>query len=171
MSDQVSELKQECARLEEDCLYTATAMHILLKWLRTASLGLHVLPVIFGSLGGWSLLKDSGLPITAAIFSFLAGLFPIIYKAVGLERTIATVKRVGADFRNLRDDFRRLKKVSSLGSYDTFAKEFSRYNDLLKKARQENVTIPEFIFEKARTKIQAKGHMAHDVDLGKTLTH
>jgi hypothetical protein len=163
MAECIDELRMECQRLEDDCNYTSVAMFIWLKWLRGISLGFHVLPLIFGSIAGWNLLKQLDLPILVATCSFFAGLFPVIYKAVGMEKSIATVKKVGADFRNLRDDFRRLKNVSSLGDYDTFAKEFGHFHVLLKNARQENVTIPEFVFEKARRKI-SEGHMTYDID-------
>src|SRR3546814_11058571 len=96
MSDMASITAQECRRQQESCLYTSTSMYGWLRSMRRWHKVLVIAPILFGAVASWSILKGIENPWVVwgtAVSGLLAGLFPAIFKALGLDGHIAEVSR------------------------------------------------------------------------------
>ena len=62
-------LKAQCAEQRERCLYTSTTLLIWLRCLRKVRIGFVIVPIVFGALASWDLLKgdDRFAVVTAAL--------------------------------------------------------------------------------------------------------
>ncbi len=155
-------LFDECNRQKENCEYTALSFTIWLRrlrWRRTASM---VLPVIFGALATWQIVAQYAAGL-AAVFTLLATVIPLVYRASKTDASIAQFTKLAGAFTNLRDRFRQLAEVGPHKDLAGFEREFTALMSKMDKARLHSETPPEWCFEAARKKIQT-GHMSHDYD-------
>ncbi len=95
--------------------------------------------------------------------ALLAGLLPSIYAALKYDDELARCKLLTAEFKNLRDRFRQVALVSSLGPFDEFERDFEKLMERLEAARAHSYTAPEWCFRRAQEKIKS-GHYDHAVD-------
>jgi hypothetical protein len=158
------ELTTECKREEETCLYTATSLYIWLRRLRLWQAVFTVLPLIFGTIAGWSVLKEIDDPFAqgvTALCGLLAGLLPAVYNGLKIDGLMEQCKRLAAEYTNLRDAFRQAALISARKPLAEFESEFRPLMKRLEAARKEGVTPPEWSFTAAQKKIQG-GHYDPD---------
>jgi hypothetical protein len=95
-------LRSQCAEQSERCQYTSASLFIWLRWMRCIRVVLIVLPILFGALAGWGLLKGlgGGASIVTATMALLAGVIPAIYSALKLDEHLPTASRLGAMQKN-----------------------------------------------------------------------
>ena len=155
-------LFDECNRLSEDCKYTALTFTIWLRRLRLRRTLSLILPVIFGSLATAGIVTQH-LPAWAAVFSLLATVLPLVYRASKTVNEVNQFKRLAGEFTNLRDRFRQLSKIGQTKDLAAFESDFNLLMARMDKARSFVETPPEWCFNKAREKIK-KGDMQHDYD-------
>lgn len=160
------ELIAECRRQEEGCLYSSTIFYIWLRATRFWRRVFIVVPIVLGALATWSVLDQPVVPWVrwlTATFALLAGLLPAIYEALKLDVHIDEVAKQAAEFKNLQDRFRQAGRVTSLGPFEDFKKEFDALMQRLDAARSRSLTPPERYLAKARKKIEA-GDYSFSVD-------
>jgi len=166
MPELTQELKKECLRQEESCLYTSTSLFIWLRCLRVVKMLLVGLPLIFGSIASGKLLvggpKDTA-QYFPALCSFLASVIPSLYVALKFDERLEECVRLSAEFKNLRDEFRYAANVHSLKAPSQFQAEVDKSLQKLHEARKASFTAPEWCFKWAQRKIAA-GHYAFGVD-------
>lgn len=97
MTDQrVVEHIKECKRQEESCAYTAVGLYIWQKHSQRWKTSFIVAPIILGGLASSQILIDtpgSWTSYAAAGLALLAGFFPAIYEALGMDMR---VREIGA---------------------------------------------------------------------------
>jgi hypothetical protein len=156
MEPDIQALRAECAKQEESCLYTSTAIFEWLKSLRTLRIVFVVAPVILGGIASWRVLSvdptNAGFIATCAL---LAGLFPAIYKALGFDMDLRLLAAHGHTYKVLQDRFRQLRTAGPLEDRAAFRAEFSHLMDRMDKAREASITPPERYFKSAQRKIKA----------------
>jgi hypothetical protein len=164
--DPSAALADACFRQSENCAYTATSFTIwlrLLRWTRTIC---SVAPVIFGGLATWKIVGQSS-PTWAAVFTFLATIIPVTYRAMKIDQSIAEYTTATGEYTNLRDRFRMAAEMNSqkpLAEFETVTKPLF---DRLEKIRACALTPPEWCFKVARQK-HKDGHYTHDYDVPRT---
>src|SRR3546814_724593 len=89
--------------------------------------------------------------------SDLAGLFPAIFKALGLDGHIAEVSRQAGSFKNLQDKFRFLAESSHLIIDEERSVKFQQLMDEMNELRMHSTTPPERFFTAAQKKVKS-GH-------------
>ncbi len=164
----VDELVKECRRQEESCKYTAAGLYI---WQKRAQLWKNlfiVAPIILGGLASSQLLKDGSSPATwtnygAAALALLAGFFPAIFEALGMDMRVREIATAAGEFTNLRDRFRVLGNVGADMSYEELSPAFEQLRDRMDAARKTSPPLPERFFEKGRAKID-KGDYDFTID-------
>lgn len=158
-SDLPQALKQQCAEHFERCQYTSTSLFIWLRWLRLIRIVFVVVPIIFGAVAGWDLLKGSGgtLSIITATMALLAGVIPAVYSALKLDEHLPTAARLAGEFKNLEILFADLEKTGPYRPIEDFDADYKQARGRLEKVNAEAYTAPEFCFRAAKKKIEA-GH-------------
>ncbi len=166
MASKVNELVQECRRQQESCNYTASGLYSWQKSARRWKVFFIVAPIIIGGLAGWQALGQFGEPAAKLIGPFLgllAGFFPAIYSALDLGMQVADIGRAASEFTNLRDRFRQLANIKSLGAESDFETAFEALMDRMDAIRTNSPSIPEWAFKNAQKKIK-RGHYDFDAD-------
>jgi hypothetical protein len=154
----------ECKRLSESCLYTATSLHMWLRYLRGWQMAFTVIPLVLGTIAGWSVLSEVQDPLVQGVVGFLAllaGLLPSIYNGIKLDGKIEEAKGLAAEFSNLRDRFKQASFTAGEKNPVEFQAEFQPLMERLEKARCASLTPPEWAFQSARKKVKA-GHYDPD---------
>jgi hypothetical protein len=168
MDERTQNLINECRRQEESCLYTSTALFEWLKRLRLRKVFLIVVPIILGGVATWPLLakQDEYKWVTGAC-ALLAGFAPAIYKALDFDVNLNVVAKHAHHFKVLQDRFRQCWRITGLGPFAEFKKEFDDLMIRMDDARGASLTPPERYFKKAKEKIEA-GHYSFSVDEKRT---
>jgi hypothetical protein len=164
MDPREQNLIDECRRQEESCLYTSTSLFEWLKWMRFLKIVFVVTPIVLGGVATWPLLtnQDAYKWVTGAC-ALLAGLFPAVYKALDFDVSLTLIARQANQFKNLQDCFRQAWRVTALGPFEEFKKEFDKLMERMDATRASSLSAPERFFRNAQTKIDA-GHYEFAVD-------
>ena len=157
-----SALQDECFRQSENCAYTSTSFTVWLRALRWTRTVLWVAPILCGAIATAKIVAQTS-PISAAVFSLLATVLPLAYRATKIDRAIEDYELLAGEFTNLRDRFPEAATVSSQKPVSGFEAEVKRLIDRLGKARRRSLAPPEWCFWLARRKHKAK-HYQHDYD-------
>ncbi len=159
-----SPLVAECAREEENALYTSTSFFIWLRWLKTFRAVLWV-----GAAGGSVLAAshilrgDPTFRITMAAAALAGVLLPAVGRALHIDAIIHDYVIAAARFKNLQGEFRRAAQVWSHKPFSEFEEEARRLFKAMNEARKPSLTPPSPCFWLARRKIK-KGHYRYDAD-------
>ena len=167
MTDERTEnLIAECLRQEESCLYTSAGLYIWQKRSRVWKNIFIVAPIVLGGVASSQILSDSDNKLTsyaAAGLALLAGFFPAIYEALGMDMRVREIGASAAEFNNLKDRFRVLATVKAHSEFEEFDAAFEQLMDRMDAARSTSPPLPEWCFEKARLKIEG-GDYAFKID-------
>jgi hypothetical protein len=168
MDERTQNLIDECKRLEESCLYTSTTLFEWLKRLRLWKGVFVVAPIVLGAVAAWPILKQqTGYEWLTGMCALLAGIAPAVYKALDFDVSLDTVAKHAHQAKILQDRFRQAWRVTALGNFEDFKKEFDDLMTRVDAARSTSLTAPERFFKKAQEKIAA-GHYTFSVDENKT---
>lgn len=163
MDERTQNLIDECRRQEESCLYTSTAFFEWLKSLRVRKVVLVVVPIILGGLATWPLLAKQEYKWVTGLCALLAGFAPAIYKALDFDVNLNMVAKHAHQFKVLQDRFRQCWRLTGLGAFEEFKKEFDDLMGRMDDTRGASLTPPERFFKRAKQKIEA-GHYSFSVD-------
>lgn len=159
MTDQrVKALVTECKRQEESCAYTAVGLYIWQKQSRRWKSVFIIAPIIFGGLASSELivkLPGAWTPYAAAGFALLAGFFPAIYVALGMDMRVREIGASATEFTNLRDRFRQMAAIHANTAFDEVNPAFEQLMNRMDAARSSSPPLPEGCFKKAQRKIDA----------------
>lgn len=97
------------------------------------------------------------------VCALLAGLAPALYKALDFDVNLNGIAQFAHLSKTLQDRFRQAWRVSALGPFEDFKKEFDDLMTRKDAARAASQTAPERFFLKARKKIEA-GHYNFAID-------
>ena len=167
----VNELVKECRRQEESCKYTAAGLYNWQKdaqWWKSAFI---VAPIILGGFASSQLIKDGSNPAiwtnyVAAGLALLAGFFPAIFEALGMDMRVREIGTAAGEFTNLRDRFRLLGNVGADMTYEELNPAFEQLMDRMDAARKTSPPLPERYFKQGRAKIEA-GDYSFETDKAK----
>ena len=154
----VDEIVKECRRQEESCKYTAAGLHI---WRKDAQLWktiFIVAPIILGGLASSQIiieLDGTGTNYLAAVLALLAGFFPAIFEALGMDMRVREIGAAAGEFTNLRDRFRQLGNIGADMEFEELNPLFEQLMDRLDATRNSSPPLPEKFFEAGRKKIEA----------------
>lgn len=167
----VNELVKECRRQEESCRYTAAGLYNWQKDARRWKNGFIVAPIILGGVASSQLIKDGSNPATwanyvAAGLALLAGFFPAIFEALGMDMRVREMGTAAGEFTNLRDRFRLLSNVGADMTYEELNPAFEQLMDRMDAARKTSPPLPERYFKEGRAKIEA-GDYDFEIDEAK----
>jgi hypothetical protein len=164
MDERTQNLIDECRRQEESCLYTSTSLFEWLKYLRFWKAVFVVAPIILGGLATWPLLlHQDAYKWLAGVFALFAGFSTALYKALEFDISLSTVAKHAHEFKILQDRFRQAHRITALGPFAEFKKEFDDLMARMDTVRAISLTPPERFFRDAQTKIAA-GHYDFVVD-------
>lgn len=162
----VDEIVKECQRQEESCKYTAAGLYIWQKAAQKWKNVFIVAPIILGGLASSQILTDSSQSWTnyvAAGLALLAGFFPAIFEALGMDMRVREIGTAAGEFTNLRDRFRQLGNIGSDMDFDELNPAFEQLMDRMDAARKVSPPLPEKYFNQGRQKIDT-GHYDFAVD-------
>ena len=170
MTDQkVSELIKECLRQEESCKYTAAGLYSWQKCARFWKNVFIVAPIILGGLASSQILTDNNetwKSVAAAGAALLAGFFPAIFEALGMDMRVREIGKAASEFTNLRDRFRQLANLGAHMEFEELNAAFEQVMDRMDAARTTSPPLPESFFQRGRDKI-IRGDYDFDVDENK----
>jgi hypothetical protein len=94
------------------CLYTSNTLMVWLRALRITRIGFVVMPIVFGALASWEILKgNSRYEYITATMALIAGLVPAVYAALKLDEHLPTATRLAGEYKNLEIVFRDLGAI------------------------------------------------------------
>ena len=165
MDERTQNLIDECKRQEESCLYTSTTFFEWAKCLRFWRVFYVVAPIILGAVATWPLLiQQADYKWVTGTCALLAGLAPAVYKALDLDVSLNVIVKYAHQFKILQDRFRQAWRVTALGSFDDFKKEFDDLMARKEDAHSSNFIPPERFFKKPQKKIHT-GDYDFSVDI------
>lgn len=157
-------LQAQCKEQWERCLYTSNTLMIWLRTLRTTRVAFVVIPIVFGALASWEILKgNSRFEYITATMALIAGLVPAIYAALKLDEHLPTATRLAGEYKNLEILFADLGSIGPHKPLDVFEAEYKEARSRLEAANAEAYTPPEWCFRRARRKVSA-GHYTFGED-------
>ncbi len=163
-----SALIDECAREEENALYTSTSFFIWLRFLKAIRAAIWVGGAIGSVVAASHILQgDGGAKLIMAAFALAGVLLPGIVKALKLDAAIRNYSEAAAKFKNLQGEFRRARLVWSNKPPGDFEDEARKLFKAMNDARKPSLTPPDFCFRLAQKKIKC-GHYDHDADAPKS---
>lgn len=156
----VEELVKECRRQEESCRYTSAGLYI---WQKSAQWWKNIFivaPILLGGAASSKLIvgsSDSDLYFNyfAAALALLAGFFPAIFEALGMDMRAREIGTAAGEYTNLRDRFRVLGNVGADMKFEELNPAFEQLMDRMDAARNTSPPLPERYFRKGRAKIEA----------------
>lgn len=167
MSDpRIEALVQECRRQEESCLYTSSGLYIWQKRSRLWKNVFIIAPIILGGTASSQIItgnEAAWATYVAAGLALLAGFFPAIYEALGMDMRVREIGQSAAEFTNLKDRFRQMGNIRAYAEFEEFNAAFEQLMDRMDAARKVSPPLPEWCFEKARKKINS-GDYHFDAD-------
>lgn len=167
MSDpRIANLIEECERQEESCLYTAAALYIWQKRARFWRNFFIVAPIVLAGIASSQIFVDiqsTTEKLIAVSLSVLAGFFPTIYVALGMDMRVAEIGQSASEFTNIRDRFRQAARVKSHAPFDEFDATFEQLMDRLDAARKSAPATPDWCFRRAQGNIK-KGDYSFAAD-------
>jgi hypothetical protein len=153
-------LADECRRQED----TSTSLFEWLKWMRLLKVLFVVIPIVLGGVAAWPLLaKQASYKWVTGACALLAGLAPAVYKSLDFDVSLNQIAKHANQFKILQDRFRQAWRVTALGPFEDFKKEFDDLMARMDSARASSLSAPERFFRKAQAKIDA-GHYDFAVD-------
>lgn len=156
MDQQSQALREECLRQEESCRYTAASLYVWQKHARVWKVAFIVAPIVLGGVAGSQILglMEGGYGQVIGLFcGLLAGFFPAIYAALDMGMQVKEIGRAAAEFTSLRDRFRQLANVTSLGPFNEFKAASEILMDRKDAVGNNAPAAPEWCFRKAQKKI------------------
>jgi len=154
----------ECAREEENALWTSTIFLIWLRCLKLFRALLWVGAVICSAVAASHILRgEPELKILMALAALGGVILPGIGRVLRLDTTIHAYEDAAGKLKNLQSELRRARLVWSSKPLDEFEKEARKLFKDMNEIRKPSLTPPEFCRWLASRKIKA-GHYAHDAD-------
>lgn len=151
-------LRAQCKEQWERCLYASNTLMVWLRTLRATRIVFVVLPIVFGALASWEILKGNNrYEYLTATMALVAGLIPAVYAALKLDEHLPTATRLAGEYKNLEIVFGDLAAIGPHKPFDAFEAEYKEARTRLENANSEAYTPPEWCFKRARKKIRA-GH-------------
>jgi hypothetical protein len=92
-----------------------------------------------------------------------AWLAPAVYKSLDFDVSLNQIAKHANQFKILQDRFRQAWRVTALGPFEEFKKEFDDLMARMDAARASSLSAPERFFRKAQAKVDA-GHYDFAVD-------
>jgi hypothetical protein len=158
-TDGVRALQHQCEEKRVRCLYTSTTFFEWLGILRLFWLAFIVIPIVFGSLASWQLLKaNANLQLFAAVLAFIAGLAPVIYSALKMDEHLASAARLTGEYKNLEIAFADLERIGPHKGFSEFEDEYKAARARLERANAEAYTAPDWCHQRAKKKIERGEH-------------
>jgi len=164
MNDKITEILNECAREEENCLYTSTTLYFWLKHLRRLQAFFITAPLLLGGFAGVKVLASNELDYIKyflGISALLAGVLPSIYTNLKLDIKIKEVDYLAGKYKIMQGTLRRLRKIH-FGD-ENLPELFCQAISELNRIKSNSITPPERFFKRARKKIK-KGDYEFDSD-------
>lgn len=157
-------LVAECAREEENALYTSTIFFIWLRFLKGVRAALWVLAVLGSTLAASHILRGApNMKLIMATAALAGVLLPGIVRVLRLDTAIRDYAEAAGKLKNLQAEFRRARLVWSAKPFAEFEAEAKKLFKAMNDVRKPSLTPPEFCFWLAQRKIKA-GHYEHDMD-------
>lgn len=138
-------------------MYTSAGLYIWQKRSRLWKNIFIIAPIVLGGLASSQILGKSEAAwtsYTAAGLALLAGFFPAIYEALGMDMRVREIGASASEFTNLRDRFRQLASIRAHSEFDEFNAAFEQLMDRMDAARSTSPPLPEWCFEAGRKKIE-----------------
>lgn len=159
MTDQrIRELVRECKRQEESCAYTAVGLYIWQKRSQRWKTIFIVAPIVLGGLASSQIIADvpgKWTSYAGAVLALLAGFFPAIYEALGMDMRVREIGTSATEFTNLRDRFRQMAAIHAHSPFDEFKSAFEQLMDRMDSARSVSPPLPEWCFKEAQKKMSS----------------
>lgn len=155
-------LISECAKEEENALYTSTNFFIWLRILKGVRATLWIGGAVGSIFAASHILRGVGDgKIVMAAFALAGVLLPGIAKAIKIDALIRDYAEAAAKFKNLQGEFRRARLVWSHKPLADFEEEARKLFKAMNDARKPSLTPPEWCFKLAQRKIKT-GDYDHD---------
>ncbi len=127
MSEANQALQAQCKGQWERCFYTSNTLMVWLRTLRIIRVAFVVIPIVFGALASWEILKGNNrYEYITATMALIAGLVPAIYAALKLDEHLPTATRLAGEYKNLEIVFADLGMVGPHKPFDVFETEYKR---------------------------------------------
>lgn len=151
----LAEVRIEALRLEENCLYTSTAMYRWLTTVRWQQRAVLIAPILFAAAASYSYSREVFPAWALALVALIATLIPSIAKALDIETHVKELKDAAGEYKNLQDRFRQLANIGSLENPDAAEARLSELMDRLDAVRAKSLVVPQRHFEAAQKKIKS----------------
>lgn len=116
-------------------------------------LGMVVISVVLGVASSWEIVALGQSSPIAIATSSLAGLFPLLYMAIGIDERIAYYRGIAGKYRVLQARFQDLVRTASRFSDEALAAEYEVTFAEYCRVREEAHTVPGWCYREARRQI------------------
>lgn len=147
------QIKAECERQSESCLYTSTSIYIWLRRVRFTRFVFILTPLILSAVAGLGLTKFNFDNYVIVLLVFVASLFPALHAALKIETSIDQIAREASRYKAFQDKFRQISKISISQGTAVALKDFENCMNEFESVRATSITVPERYFKLAQKKI------------------
>jgi len=130
----------------------------ILSWLRALralKMLMIIFPAVFGGMASWLAFQGTSSTPIAAAFAALAGFFPILFVAIGLDERISYYKALAGRYRLIHAVFENISTTSARYDDRSLEAEYDRAFSEYSRIREEAYTVPRWCFLRAKKVIEA----------------
>ena len=130
----------------------------ILSWLRTlraAKVFMLIFPAAFGAIASWYAVHAPQNTNVIATLAALAGFFPVLYIAIGLDERIRYYRELAGRYRLTHSLFSNISSTAARYSNQMLEAEYDRAFAEYCRVRQEAHTVPRWCFGRAKKAIES----------------
>lgn len=156
ISSQVrEELLSSAAHYGNNSLWNYVSILSWLRVMRVFKILMLIFPAVFGGLASWYAVHTPQNANSVAAFAALAGFFPIVFVALGLDERIAYYREVAGKYRLIHALFENISNTSTRFEDEALEKEYDRAFGEYCRVREQAHTVPRWCFVRAKREIEA----------------
>lgn len=150
-----AELLSRSVDSSNNSLWNYVSILSWLRALRAIKIILIIFPAVFGGLASWYALQPTPNAHMAAAFAALAGFFPIVFVALGLDERIGYYKTLAGKYRLIHSQFENISTTSARYDDSSLEAEYDRAFGEYCRVREEAHTVPRWCFVRTKKAIEA----------------
>ncbi len=147
-------------------MYTGAGLYMWQKRARRWKNVFVVAPIVLGGTASSQILVGgdaSWANYVAAGLALVAGFFPAVFEALGMDMRVREIGAAAGEFTNLRDRFRQLANRGAFMPVEELSAAFDELMSRMDAVRVTAPALPETFFRKGRKKIK-RGDYEASVD-------
>jgi hypothetical protein len=149
------QLLEGAAEHADNALYNYVSILTWLRALRAVKVVMVIIPAVFGGLASWESMQMPASANIVAAYAALAGFFPVLFVALGLDERIGYYRGLAGKYRVAHSLFDNVSATWARYDLGVLEREYDRAFVEYCRTREEAHTVPRWCFVHAKKVIES----------------